>query len=89
MLFCWELPGGLRDQFRILIETWCMKLFRESDYLFSSPNYRSSFQKPYSRTYYMNIFNAFTFTTKRLIYQKYYMVNLALNIKFECKTKEP
>ena len=34
----------------------CMTLFRESDYLFSSPNYRSHFQKPYSRTYYMNCF---------------------------------
>ncbi len=34
----------------------CMKLFRESDYLFSSPNYRSHFQKSYSKTYYMNIF---------------------------------
>ena len=34
----------------------CMTLFRESDYLFSSPNYRSQFNKPYSRTYYMNIF---------------------------------
>ena len=34
----------------------CMKLFRESDYLFSSPNYRSHFQKSYSHTYYMNIF---------------------------------
>ena len=34
----------------------CMKLFRESDYLFSSPNYRSHFQKSYSNTYYMNIF---------------------------------
>ena len=34
----------------------CMTLFRESDYLFSSPNYRSHFKKPYSRTYYMNVF---------------------------------
>ncbi len=34
----------------------CMTLFRESDYLFSSPNYQSQFNKPYSRTYYMNIF---------------------------------
>ena len=34
----------------------CMTLFRESDYLFSSPNYRSHFKKPYSKTYYMNVF---------------------------------
>ncbi len=34
----------------------CMTLFRDSDYLFSSPNYRSHFQKSYSNTYYMNIF---------------------------------
>ena len=34
----------------------CKSLFRESDYLFSSPNSRTSPNKHYSKTYYMNLF---------------------------------
>jgi len=34
----------------------CKNLFRDSDFLFSSPNYRSHFRKPYSKSHYSNIF---------------------------------
>ena len=34
----------------------CKELFRDSDYLFTSPNFRTHTNKHYSRTYYMNLF---------------------------------
>jgi len=34
----------------------CKELFRDSDYLFTSPNYRTHKNKHYSKTYYMNLF---------------------------------
>ena len=36
----------------------CMNIFRSGPYLFSSPNYRSHYDRPYSKTYYMNIFKS-------------------------------
>jgi hypothetical protein len=57
----WEgKPSGIMSGGSVYWDTHiidvCKKLFRESDYVFSSPNSRSSVNKPYSKTYYMNLF---------------------------------
>jgi hypothetical protein len=36
----------------------CLEMFRESPFLFSSPNHNTHIDKPYSTTYYMNIFKS-------------------------------
>jgi len=56
-----EPSGKLKDgtnYYDTHIVDVCKILFRESDYVFSSPNSRTHTNRPYSKTYYMNLFKS-------------------------------